>query len=134
MKNHVAVNNVTLIQKNTRIEGDINSEGKVHISGFLKGNVSTKEHVVINQDGSIKGNVITQRAEISGEVHGDLRVTDLVTLKSTARVFGNIYAKYLVTEEGAQMNGEIYSGKDVDILGKKDQEIQSNMPPQRKAG
>lgn len=134
MKNYAAVNNVTIIQKNSLIEGSLDSTGKVHVSGSVKGNINTKEHVVINDGGIVTGNITTQRAEISGKLNGDIRVTDLLVLKETALIFGDIYAKNLEILQGAQVNGMIYSGKNVDVLEKKGSEAKTNLPPQRKAG
>ncbi|GAB5409172.1 MAG: hypothetical protein BalsKO_15370 [Balneolaceae bacterium] len=134
MKKEVAINDVTFIQKETQINGDINSTGKVHISGSLKGNITAKIHLVINNGGHVKGNISTPRSEISGVVHGDLRISDLLVLKSTAQVFGTIYAKFLVMEDGSQLNGSIVTGKDVDVMK---ENITKDKPlpiPQRKAG
>lgn len=134
MKKEVAINNVTYIQEGTQINGNIDSAGKVHISGSLTGNIHAKTHLVINAGGKVKGDIITPRSEISGEVHGDLRVSDLLVLKNTARVFGTVYAKFLVTEEGSQVNGSILTGKDVDVM-KENILPEKPLPiPQRKAG
>lgn len=134
MKKEITVNNITFIQKGTRIEGHIESAGKVHISGSLTGNINAKEHSVIHIGGIVRGNIISQRAEISGELQGDIRVTDLLHLKSTAQILGNIYAKYLTTEEGAQVNGYIYSGKEIDVLNHLNPKEDQLSIPQRKAG
>lgn len=134
MRNEVAINNITFIQKGSHIEGDIDSTGKVHISGSLTGYLSSKEHTVINLGGIVRGSVTTNRAEISGELHGDIRVNDLLTLKSSARIFGNIYAKFLLTEEGSQINGFVHSGKDVDVSQKHNSKEEINLIPKKKAG
>lgn len=134
MKNHVAINNVTVIQKGTRIEGNIERADKVHISGSLIGNINANDHLVIHEDGVVQGNITTPRSEISGKVMGDIRVTDLLVLKGTAQVTGTIYAKYLVTEEGAQFNGTIISGKEVNVLNENTSQENPVSIPQRKAG
>jgi cytoskeletal protein CcmA (bactofilin family) len=49
-------------------------------------------------------------AEISGEFVTDLRVDKTVTLKSTARFFGDILAAHLVVEPGALLVGSLRIG------------------------
>jgi cytoskeletal protein CcmA (bactofilin family) len=49
-------------------------------------------------------------AEIAGELVADIVATHTVTLKSTARMFGNTQARNLVVEPGAVLVGEIKIG------------------------
>ena len=49
-------------------------------------------------------------AGIGGELAADLRATESVSLKSTARIFGNIEAKNLVVESGAVFVGRAKIG------------------------
>lgn len=51
-------------------------------------------------------------AEISGELIADLRAKGTITLKSTARLFGNLEAGNLVIEEGAVLIGNLRIGAD----------------------
>lgn len=134
MKKELDLNNITYIQKGTHIVGNIESAGKVHISGRLKGNINSKDHVVLNPEAIVHGNIVTKRAEISGELNGDIYITDLLVLKRSARINGNIYSKFLVTEEGSQVNGLIQTGKDVNILKENPLEENQSAIPQRKAG
>ncbi|MEQ9308903.1 MAG: polymer-forming cytoskeletal protein [Balneolaceae bacterium] len=134
MNKEVAINNITFIQKGTQIKGNIESTGKVHISGSLIGNINAKTHLVLNQEGKVDGDIITPRSEISGEVHGNLRISDLLVLKSTARIFGSVYSKFLVTEEGSQVNGSMLTGKDIDVMKEHHSQEKHLTIPQRKAG
>ncbi|HZQ46997.1 MAG TPA: polymer-forming cytoskeletal protein [Verrucomicrobiae bacterium] len=49
-------------------------------------------------------------AEIAGELAADLQVEGTITLKSTARLFGNMRAKSLVVEDGAVVVGNMQIG------------------------
>ncbi len=49
-------------------------------------------------------------ARIAGELVGELRAEDTVTLQSTARMFGDVEARQLVVEEGAVLVGRLQIG------------------------
>ena len=68
---------------------------------------------------------------ISGIIEGDLRVTESLTLHAKAKVKGNIYAKHLITEEGAEINGLLKTGSKVDINS---EQLVKEVPLQMKAG
>lgn len=124
-------NNTTFIAEGTTIKADITCEGNIHISGIAHGEIITKQHLILNDSGKISGNIIAKTAMISGTIEGDLRITETVTLHAKAIVNGNIYAKQLVTEHGAEINGMLRTGKDVKVLV--DQTIKE-VPLQKKAG
>ena len=52
----------------------------------------------------------TRSAEIAGEWKGTLHATATVTLKSTARWFGDLAAVGLLIEEGAVIVGKLHIG------------------------
>jgi cytoskeletal protein CcmA (bactofilin family) len=68
---------INLIGNGTSITGDIKSNGDVRIDGTLKGNISISGKLVVGASGNIEGNVICQNADISGEIHGKITVTEL---------------------------------------------------------
>jgi cytoskeletal protein CcmA (bactofilin family) len=49
-------------------------------------------------------------AEIAGELAANLQADGTITLKSTARMFGNLHAKSLVVEDGAVVVGDAQIG------------------------
>ena len=124
-------NNTTFIATGTTISADISCEGNIHISGSAKGEINTKQYLILNETGIIKGNIIAKSAIISGTVEGDLRVTGSLTLHSKAKVKGNIYAKHLITEEGAEINGLLKTGSTVD---KNSEQLIKEVSLQKKAG
>ena len=124
-------NNTSFIAEGTTIKADMTSEGNIHISGIADGEIITKQHLILNDTGRIKGNTIAKTAMISGTIEGDLRVTETLKLHAKARVLGNIYAKQLVTEEGAEINGILRTGKDVKVLS---EQAVKEVPLQKKAG
>ena len=49
----------------------------------------------------IEGDVVSQNADVSGNIRGKINVTELLFLKSTANMMGDIVTGKLVVEVGA---------------------------------
>ncbi len=92
------------IEKNTKIKGDIISEADFRIDGKLDGNVKTSGKVVIGKDGYIHGKVECVNADIEGSFNGELLVSDLLSLKSSAVIEGTVSVTKLAVEPGATFN------------------------------
>ena len=92
------------IEKHTRIKGDIVSEADFRIDGKLDGNVKTSGKVVIGKDGYIHGKVECVNADIEGKFNGELLVSELLSLKSSAVIEGTVTVSKLSVEPGATFN------------------------------
>ncbi len=92
------------IEKNTKIKGDIISEADFRIDGKLDGNVKTSGKVVIGKDGYIHGKVQCVNADIEGSFNGELNVSELLSLKASAVIEGNVSVNKLAVEPGATFN------------------------------
>ncbi|MEM8846520.1 MAG: polymer-forming cytoskeletal protein [Bacteroidota bacterium] len=99
------------IEKNTKIKGDITSEADFRIDGKLEGNVKTSGKVVIGKDGYINGKVECVNADIEGKFNGELNVSDLLSLKASATIEGNVSVSKLAVEPGATFNASCTMGK-----------------------
>ncbi|NER09885.1 protein CcmA, bactofilin family [Muriicola jejuensis] len=92
------------IEKHTKIKGDIVSEADFRIDGKLNGNLKTSGKVVIGKDGYINGKVECLNADIEGNFNGELLVSELLTLKSSALIEGTVTVAKLAVEPGATFN------------------------------
>jgi cytoskeletal protein CcmA (bactofilin family) len=101
---------VNIIGAGTSIEGDIVSGGDIRIDGSLKGTIQTRGKLVVGPSGTIEGEVTCRDADISGSVHGKLIVTDLLALKATSKVTGDIVTGKLAIEPGADFSGSCGMG------------------------
>jgi cytoskeletal protein CcmA (bactofilin family) len=96
---------INLISNGTEITGDIKSNGDIRIDGSLTGNLSTKGKVVIGPTGRIKGEVICKNSEVSGQVEGKISVGQLLNLKASSKILGDIITSKLAIEPGARFTG-----------------------------
>jgi cytoskeletal protein CcmA (bactofilin family) len=78
----------SILSDDLTIEGNIISEGEVHINGTVKGDV-TARNLTLGEDGAITGAVEVDDAVIGGKLAGRLTATSVVLL-STARVTADI--------------------------------------------
>ena len=103
-------NSSNIIGKGTMVEGSLETYGNIRVEGKVIGNVKTKSKVALGQSSKVEGNILAQNAEVAGEVHGTLEVSDLLLLKSTAVVHGDIITNKLIVESGAAFNGSCKMG------------------------
>jgi cytoskeletal protein CcmA (bactofilin family) len=82
------------------------------------GSVKSKSKIALGHSCYIEGNIIAQNADIEGEVKGKLEISELLVLKATAKIHGDILTGKLVVEPGAVFNGSCKMGaviKDIKI-------------------
>jgi cytoskeletal protein CcmA (bactofilin family) len=103
-------NSSTQIMKGTTVEGNIETFGNVRVEGKIIGNIKSKSKIALGDSSYVEGNIISQNAEIAGEVKGTVDVTEILTLKATAIIKGDIVTGKLVVEAGAVWNGTIKMG------------------------
>lgn len=96
---------INLISNGTEISGDIKSGGDIRIDGSLTGNLNTKGKVVIGVTGRVNGEVICKNSEVSGCVEGKISVSQLLILKASSRILGDIATVKLSIEPGAKFSG-----------------------------
>ena len=92
------------INEGTHISGDITSNGFFRIDGFVEGTVTTPSKVVLGKNGVVKGNLSCENADIAGNFTGNLNVSKLLTLRSSANIKGEVLVGKLSVEPGAIFN------------------------------
>ncbi|MCG8696470.1 MAG: polymer-forming cytoskeletal protein [Bacteroidales bacterium] len=105
-----------LILKGTEIKGDIISNNDIRFDGTLTGNLQTKGKLVIGVTGHIKGEVRCKHAEIEGKVEGKVFIEDLLKLKATSLIEGDITTKKLAIEAGARFTGSCSMNGETPVL------------------
>jgi len=109
-KINMAKNNITESKPNnivagTTIKGEITTNGDFRIDGTLIGSINCKGKIVIGQTGTIEGEVICQNADISGKIKAQIKVEQLLTLKSTSELNGDVVTNKISVEPGAKFTG-----------------------------
>ena len=91
--------------QDTKFKGNIESKGDIRIDGQLEGTLDCKGRVVIGPEAKIKGSIQCNNADILGNIEGDIIAVDMLSLKSTAVILGNLIMGKFTVEPGARFNG-----------------------------
>jgi cytoskeletal protein CcmA (bactofilin family) len=101
----------TLIGAKTRINGDVEFAGGLHLDGYINGNVTAEPQagafLSVSETGCIEGSVFAPSVVLNGIVKGDIEADERVELGAKARVLGNVHYTLIETAVGAQINGKL---------------------------
>ncbi|MFL3022873.1 MAG: polymer-forming cytoskeletal protein [Cytophagales bacterium] len=120
MDNSNGSNNI--IGEGSVLKGNLNTSGNVRLEGKVIGDLSSSSKVACGETSVVDGNVIAENAEIAGKVTGKVTVSELLILKSTASIHGDISTSNLIIESGANFNGACTMGKEEEIVEEEDSE------------
>ena len=93
------------IGKGTIVEGTIETFGNIRIEGKVIGDIKTKSKVVLGHSAYVEGNILAQNADVEGELKGNIEISDILTLKASSVINGDIKTNKLIVESGAAFNG-----------------------------
>lgn len=103
---------INLIAKGTKITGDVFTDGDMRIDGEVTGNIESNGRLVIGATGIVEGDIKCKSCEIAGTQKGSLFVAELLSLKASSNVSGDILTGKLSIEPGAYFAGTCNMGGD----------------------
>ncbi len=102
--------NLSIIDRDLRIDGSLTSKGKLIIKGSLKGTIDG-EIVVIVKDGKVDADAKVSSMTIGGSFRGEISAAKELIILSTGRCEGKVECKNLIVENGGILNAEVVSMK-----------------------
>ena len=111
-------NQINSITSGTKLQGDLVSSGDVRIDGHLIGSVKTQGRLVLGETGVLEGQVSCKTAVISGELKATITSEELLTLRSTSKLSGEIITGQLAVEPGAIFTGKCSMGPVIKKINK----------------
>ena len=99
-----------MIKSGTEIKGDITCKGDIRIDGKLMGSLHTDGRLVVGESGRIEGNVTCKNADVSGTLKAKINVHELLSLKASCNLDGEISTNKLHIEPGANFTGSCQMG------------------------
>jgi cytoskeletal protein CcmA (bactofilin family) len=97
----------TVIGAGITIEGEITTDEDVVVLGTVRGKVSAKEAVTIQQGATVEADVVGGTLVVAGALTGNVTASDRVDLQAGARVVGNVKAARVTIADGAQFKGNV---------------------------
>ncbi|HHV73172.1 MULTISPECIES: polymer-forming cytoskeletal protein [unclassified Thermoanaerobacterium] len=101
----------TIIGKNTKIEGNISSQGTMRIDGLVTGKVEVEGNLIVGENSKIEADIKADNISVSGEIVGNLTIKNQVQITSTGKVYGDIEVQNLIIDEGAIFDGKCKMNK-----------------------
>jgi len=99
---------VAVIGRSIRIDGDLQGEEDLRIEGDVNGTVRLHNNTLtIGSEGKIRADVYAKAVAIDGVMEGDLYGSERVSIRKNAKVIGNITSPRVSLEDGAQFKGSI---------------------------
>jgi cytoskeletal protein CcmA (bactofilin family) len=111
---------INRIAEGTSVEGTITCESNIRIDGAFEGTLETKGRLVIGTTGSVLGAVRCNQCEVEGRLEGNVLVEELLTLKASSTLNGEIHYGALAVEAGAQASGIMHLTTKVKDIRKED--------------
>lgn len=96
---------INIIGNGTTLKGDIISDGDFRIDGSLIGSITSKAKVIIGTTGIVEGEIKCNNGDFSGTIKANVFVSEMLALKATSKLSGNIHVGKLSIEPGAQFSG-----------------------------
>ena len=93
---------VLIIGEETVLTGEIKNCREIEIYGHVDGKLDAG-NIIVHQQGSLFGTVKAESAVIHGHMQGDARIKQLISIRSTGTVNGNVKYGRLAMEEGAEL-------------------------------
>ena len=106
---------ITQIRHGSVITGNMKSEHSIRVDGYVTGDLVSSERIIIGNHGEIGGNLSGVEITIDGYVNGDVLSNGLLHISKSAKIYGKIYAKRISVENGAEMNGKVTVGNNIEI-------------------
>jgi len=88
----------------TSVEGNLQADKDIRIDGTLKGSLNCKGKVIIGPTGNIIGDITCENAVIEGRFEGILIVGDVLHVKETAKIEGDVSTQKLIVQPGSIFN------------------------------
>ena len=103
-------NSINALVAGTTIEGKVKADNDFRIDGVLIGTLECKGKVIIGITGAVDGDISCANALIEGKFDGNLRVKELLSVKDSAKITGEIVTDKLLVQSGAVFNVKCQMG------------------------
>jgi cytoskeletal protein CcmA (bactofilin family) len=101
----------TIIENGSSFEGRLSFSGTAKIAGQFKGEIYTKDHVVITETGQVYAEIEAGYVTILGNLEGNIVASKKVIMMPPAVFRGTVTIPSLKIEEGVVFEGASYVPK-----------------------
>jgi len=100
--------NKSVIGGNIKFRGELIGTEDIHIEGTVEGTIIMEGHsLTVGSEGVIDANIHASNITINGELTGDVLADELIAIKKTAKVKGNLIAPRIQLDDGGKFRGSM---------------------------
>jgi cytoskeletal protein CcmA (bactofilin family) len=96
-----------VIGKAITIRGNLSGGEDLLVEGRIEGSITLKNHLSIEESGTVEADVEVQNLTVKGQMKGDITAMESVSVTASAKVVSNIRAPRVIIEDGARFRGRI---------------------------
>lgn len=99
---------MSVIGKNINFRGELIGNESLHIEGTIEGTVIMEGHnLSIGSGGKLNANIHAKNITVEGALTGDALAEELIKIRSTAVVKGNLTAPRIQLDDGGKFRGSM---------------------------
>ena len=95
-----------VIREETIIKGKLRNANEIEVFGYIEGEINAKK-LIIRPGGKVFGTISVEQAEILGTFQGDATIKNLIAIKASGTVNGNVRYGKLAMEDGANLSADV---------------------------
>ncbi len=99
-----STNSLNTLVQGTLVEGTVTSESDIRVDGTIKGKLICDAKVIIGPAGFVDGEINCKNAVLEGKFQGVLHVSELLNIRESANVSGEVRTNKLIVQSGAAFN------------------------------
>ena len=80
-------------------------EGTVRIDGHFKGDIFSRDTLIIGPDAVVQAQVDADTVIVAGRLEGQVRAVNRIEIKASGYVRGNVFSPVLKIDEGGMFDG-----------------------------
>ena len=95
---------INSLVQGTVLEGTIEANTDIRVDGIITGKLFCDAKVIIGPSGAVKGEITCENAVIEGRFEGTITVKDLLNIRETAVIEGEVTTSKLLVQAGSLFN------------------------------
>ncbi len=97
---------VLIIREDTFLKGGVRNARRIEVFGYIEGEIEG-DMLVVQPGGRCFGRVNVAQADVRGTLQGDVVVRQLISIRESGEVVGNVKYGKLAMEMGGQLSAEM---------------------------
>lgn len=94
-----------VLSAGTVLTGNLVTDDDIRIDGVIEGNIVSRGKIIVGNNGTVTGDIECYNLDLMGKITGNVQCTEIVILRSTANLIGDIKTQTIEIEPGAKFSG-----------------------------